>query len=145
MADWYPLIVDSVNDRLKELPLGDTLDLTGSTVKTDKMKIEAAVLSATSTTTTALDLSTSAFFTVTLNSSRTMTITNPDSTSGYAQSFMVEFSSNGTYSVQWPTNVYWDGGLAPSIGANKETLISIYTKDNGTTYRANVVLVSSTS
>ena len=33
MADRFPLIVDSANNNIKELPSGDTLDLTGSSLK----------------------------------------------------------------------------------------------------------------
>ena len=33
MADRFPLVVDSTNNNIKELPSGDTLDLTGSSLK----------------------------------------------------------------------------------------------------------------
>lgn len=145
MADFFPLVVDTVNERVKELPAGDTLDLTGATIKTDTLKIEQSTLMSTSSTTTDCDLATSSFFTINLTSSRTITFSNPDATSGYVQTFMIEFSTTGAYSVSWPGNLIWDGNIAPSIPQNKRTLISFYTTDNGTTYRGNVVLVTSVS
>lgn len=145
MANWYPIIVDSVNDRLKELPAGDTLDLSGAsfqadTATIDTIKMEVGALAKKVTSTTDIDLSAGTFHTVSLNSSRTVTISNPDSSTGYMQSFLVEVDAAvGSYAISWPNSVNWDGGVAPSFASGQKTLLSFYTTDNGTTYNANAV------
>lgn len=145
MANWYPIIVDPVSDRLKELPAGDTLDLSGAsfqadTATIDTIKMEVGALAKKVTSTTDIDLSAGTFHTVSLNSSRSITISNPDSSTGYMQSFLVEVDAAvGSYAISWPGTVNWDGGVAPSFPSGQKTLLSFYTTDNGTSYNANAV------
>lgn len=140
MAEFYPIVVDSGNQIIKELPAGDTLNLTDSIIKTKDFEVTGAVYqNINSSSTTTFDLSVASFFTVSLSSS--LTIASFDNaTASKAQSFALEITNNGSYSVFWPGTIKWDGGSAPTITANKVTLFMFYTTDGGSTFRGQVVM-----
>lgn len=144
MATYYPIIVDTANQRLKELPSGDTLDLTNSRVQSSNLELGGAIYSTINTSsTTVYDLSYSSFFQVELNGNLTITsITGASGIANVAQSFMIEFNNNASYGVSWPASVKWDSGITPSIAANKRSLVSLLTTDGGTTFRGNVILTT---
>lgn len=140
MADFFPIVVDSANSIIKELPSGDTLDLTNSTIKTKDFEVTGAVYQDINTSsTTTFDLSVSSFFQVTLNANLTITAIN-NATSGVAQSFAIEVINSGSYSVTWPGTIRWDGGIAPTLTENRTILFMFYTTDGGTTFRGQVVM-----
>ena len=186
MANRFPLIVDTT---LKELPSGDNLDLTGSsivlggTVVTatgaelnilDTVTATAAELNyldittlgltqaskavtadangvvkfdngiqeeatvVTSGTTAAIDLNLGTLFTLTLGHNvGTFNWTNP-AASGYASSFVLQVTQDGTGSrtIAWPASVDWASATAPelSTGAADVDIFVFYTVDGGTIY-----------
>ena len=186
MANRFPLIVDTT---LKELPSGDNLDLTGSsivlggTVVTatgaelnilDTVTATAAELNyldittlgltqaskavtadangvvkfdngiqeeatvVTSGTTAAIDLNDGTLFTLTLGHNvGTFNWTNP-AASGYASSFVLQVTQDGTGSrtIAWPASVDWASATAPelSTGAADVDIFVFYTVDGGTVY-----------
>lgn len=143
MADFFPIVVDSANSIIKELPSGDTLDLTNSTIKTKDFDVSGAVYQQINTSsTTTFDLSTASFFKVTLSSNLTITAIN-NATSGVAQSFAIEVVNGGAYSITWPNSIRWDGGVAPALTENRTILFMFYTTDGGTTFRGQVVMETS--
>lgn len=140
MADFFPIVVDSANAIIKELPSGDTLDLTNSTIKTKDFEVTGAVYQDINTSsTTTFDLSVSSFFQVTLNANLTITAIN-NATSGVAQSFAIEVINSGSYVINWPSSIRWDGGTAPTLTENRTILFMFYTTDGGTTFRGQVVM-----
>tara|TARA_Y100000758_G_scaffold258480_1_gene195991 strand:+ start:1309 stop:1899 length:591 start_codon:yes stop_codon:yes gene_type:complete len=186
MANRFPLIVDTT---LKELPSGDNLDLTGSsivlggTVVTatgaelnilDTVTATAAELNyldittlgltqaskavtadangvvkfdngiqeeatvVTSGTTAAIDLNDGTLFTLTLGHNvGTFNWTNP-AASGYASSFVLQVTQDGTGSrtIAWPASVDWASATAPTLstGAADVDVFVFYTVDGGTIY-----------
>jgi len=140
MADFFPIVVDSANSIIKELPSGDTLDLTNSTIKTKDFEVTGAVYQDINTSsTTTFDLSVSSFFQVTLNANLTISAIN-NATANVAQSFAIEIVNGGAYSVTWPGSIRWDGGIAPTLTENRTILFMFYTTDGGTTFRGQVVM-----
>lgn len=140
MADFFPIVVDSANSIIKELPSGDTLDLTNSTIKTKDFEVTGAVYQTINTSsTTTFDLSVSSFFQVTLNANLTISAIN-NATAGVAQSFAIEIVNGGSYTVTWPGSIRWDGGIAPTLTENRTILFMFYTTDGGTTFRGQVVM-----
>ena len=186
MANRFPLIVDTT---LKELPSGDNLDLTGSsivlggTVVTatgaelnilDTVTATAAELNyldittlgltqaskavtadangvvkfdngiqeeatvVTSGTTAAIDLNDGTLFTLTLGHNvGTFNWTNP-AASGYASSFVLQVTQDGTgnRTIAWPASVDWASATAQelSTGAADVDIFVFYTVDGGTIY-----------
>ena len=144
MALFFPIIVDTANLRLKELPAGDTLDLTGSAIQTKDLIIDGLVTQTkVEANDGAIDLTEGGFFTISLNAGATVTFSNPPSIN-VACSFSVEVTNNGGYSISWPASIDWDADIAPTLQDNGLSLFTFYTSDGGTTYRGNLVYVSTT-
>lgn len=144
MASYYPIVVDSTNSIIRELPANDTLNLTDSTIQTKDLYVDGMVYQTVNTSgASTIDLSSATYFKYTLSGSTSITaFNNANSTSGIAQAFLVEVVNNSSYNLSWPTNVKWDGGSAPALSANRNTIFTFISSDNGTTWRGNIVIES---
>ena len=157
MANRFPLIVDSSTQRIKEIAVGDNIDLTKSGIaNADHVQSTGTTVGVTTVTTTLdvdgaytssvsavgaldIDLSASNYFTKTINGNSTFTFSNPPA-SGTVGSFTLELTyTSGT--ITWPGSVYWNGTgqTAPTITAGKVQLFVVSTRDGGTTYRGAVL------
>ena len=157
MANRFPLIVDSSTQRIKEIAVGDNIDLTKSGIANADHVQSTGTTVGVSTVTTSLDvdgaytssvsavgaldidLSASNYFTKTINGNSTFTFSNPPA-SGTVGSFTLELTyTSGT--ITWPGSVYWNGTgqTAPTITAGKVQLFVFSTRDGGTTYRGAVL------
>lgn len=153
MANRFPLIVDSSTQRIKEIAIGDNIDLTNSGIaNADHVQSTGTTVGVTTVTTTLdvdgaytssvsavgaldIDLSASNYFTKTIAGDSTFTFSNPPA-SGTVGSFTLEVNySSGN--ITWPGSVYWNGNgqTAPTITAGKVQLYMFVTRDGGTTYR----------
>ena len=153
MANRFPLIVDSSTQRIKEIAVGDNIDLTNSGIANADHVQSTGTTVGVSTVTTSLDvdgaytssvsavaaldidLSASNYFTKTIAGDSTFTFSNPPA-SGTVGSFTLEVNySSGN--ITWPGSVYWNGAgqTAPTITAGKVQLYMFVTRDGGTTYR----------
>lgn len=153
MANRFPLIVDSSTQRIKEIAVGDNIDLTNSGIANADHVQSTGTTVGVSTVTTSLDvdgaytssvsavaaldidLSVSNYFTKTIAGDSTFTFSNPPA-SGTVGSFTLEVNySSGN--ITWPGSVYWNGAgqTAPTITAGKVQLYMFVTRDGGTTYR----------
>ena len=153
MANRFPLIVDSSTQRIKEIAVGDNIDLTKSGIANADHVQSTGTTVGVSTVTTSLDvdgaytssvsavgaldidLSASNYFTKTIAGDSTFTFSNPPA-SGTVGSFTLEVNySSGN--ITWPGSVYWNGAgqTAPTITAGKVQLYMFVTRDGGTTYR----------
>jgi hypothetical protein len=88
-----------------------------------------------------LDLTTANSFSFTLTQNATITLSNPPATGNFGQ-ITVEITQDGgggAYEVAWPTSVTWPGGTAPTISTGNDTVdvITLFTRDGGTTWRGN--------
>ena len=157
MANRFPLIVDSSTQRIKEIAVGDNIDLTNSGIANADHVQSTGTTVGVSTVTTSLDvdgaytssvsavaaldidLSASNYFTKTIAGDSTFTFSNPPA-SGTVGSFTLELTyTSGT--ITWPGSVYWNGTgqTAPTITAGKVQLFVFSTRDGGTTYRGAVL------
>lgn len=93
---------------------------------------------AISSGTLTLDLNDATTFLVTRNANiTTLTVSNPNSSSGTAHSFSIIFTGNGTtYSVSWPASIKWAGGNSPSLTSTngKKDILHFTTVDGGTNW-----------
>ena len=153
MANRFPLIVDSSTQRIKEIAVGDNIDLTNSGIaNADHVQSTGTTVGVTTVTTTLdvdgaytssvsavgaldIDLSASNYFTKTIAGDSTFTFSNPPA-SGTVGSFTLEVNYTGG-DILWPGSVYWNGNgqTAPTITAGKVQLYMFVTRDGGTTYR----------
>lgn len=167
MANRFPLIVDSSTQRIKEIAIGDNIDLTKSGIaNADHLQSTGTTVGVTTVTTANIttatvsttldvdgaytssvsavgaldiDLSASNYFTKTIAGNSTFTFSNPPA-SGTVGSFTLELTyTSGT--ITWPGSVYWNGTgqVAPTITAGKVQLFVFSTRDGGTTYRGAVL------
>ena len=80
-----------------------------------------------------LDLSTSNYFTKTINANSTFTVSNTPASRAFA--FTLELThTSGT--VTWFSGVEWPGGTAPTLTTGKTHLFMFVTDDGGTRWRA---------
>ena len=153
MANRFPLIVDSSTQRIKEIAVGDNIDLTNSGIaNADHVQSTGTTVGVTTITTTLdvdgaytssvsavaaldIDLSASNYFTKTIAGDSTFTFSNPPA-SGTVGSFTLEVNYTSG-NITWPGSVYWNGAgqTAPTITAGKVQLYMFVTRDGGTTYR----------
>ncbi len=80
-----------------------------------------------------VDLSTTSYRKVTLNSNTTVTFTNPPAV-GTAVSFTVDIDNSSNYSVTWPSSVKWHKGFTPTISANSRSTFIFLTTNGGAAY-----------
>lgn len=80
-----------------------------------------------------LDLSTSNYFTKTINANSTFTVSNTPASRAFA--FTLELThTSGT--ITWFSGVEWPGGTAPTLTTGKTHLFMFVTDDGGTRWRA---------
>ena len=113
-----------------------TADANG-VVKFDNAIIEEST-ALTSGTSVTLNIRDGSVYTITLaHNIGTFTWSNPAG-SGYASSFTLKVTQDGTGSrtISWPASVDWAGGTAPTLstGANDVDVFVFFTVDGGTTY-----------
>jgi hypothetical protein len=113
-----------------------TADANGVVKFDNGIQEEATVV--TSGTTAAIDLNDGTLFTLTLGHNvGTFNWTNP-AASGYASSFVLQVTQDGTGSrtIAWPASVDWAAATAPTLstGAADVDIFVFYTVDGGTIY-----------
>ena len=84
-----------------------------------------------------LNLSTSNYFTKTINANSTFTFSNP-AASGQSSVFVLSLThTSGT--ITWPGSVVWPDATAPTLTTNRNHVFIFETTDAGTTYRGAVL------
>ena len=84
-----------------------------------------------------LDLSTSNYFTKTINANSTFTFSNP-AASGQSSVFVLSLThTSGT--ITWPGSVTWPDNTTPTLTTNRNHVFIFETTDAGTTYRGAVL------
>jgi hypothetical protein len=84
-----------------------------------------------------LDLSTSNYFTKTINANSTFTVSNTPSSRAY--SFTLELThTSGT--ITWFSGLEWPGGIAPTLTTGKTHLFMFVTDDGGSRWRGSSLI-----
>lgn len=111
----------------------DTQTLTNKTI-TAVAAFETKVAVAAS----AIDLATGNYFSKTISTTTTFTISNTPST-GTAASFILDLTNGGSSTVTWWTGVKWAGGTAPTLTSAGRDVLGFFTHDGGTTWTGLVL------
>ena len=129
------------NDMPGRLVFSTTAD--GAATPTERMRISSAGRfqvtgpydnNITAVAALDMDLSTSNYFTKTINANSTFTVSNTPSSRAF--SFTLELThTSGT--ITWFSGVEWPGGIAPSLTTGKTHLFMFITDDGGTRWRAS--------
>ena len=111
--------------------IGNYLPLTGG-------KMTGAITAIKETrsvmTTNNLDLATANLFTKTLTGATTFTISNK-AVAGDVNSFILELTNGGAFTVTFWAGVKWAGGTVPTLTAAGTDVLGFYSHDGGTTWR----------
>ena len=83
-----------------------------------------------------IDLSSANFFSKTITSNTTLTLSNVPA-SGTVASFILELTNGGAYTITWWSGINW-GGSAPTLTVSGRDVIGFYTTDGGSTWTAFV-------
>lgn len=81
-----------------------------------------------------LDVSATEFFTKSISTNSTFTISNPTAAKG--QAFLLFLTISGGAAPTWPANVLWSSGLKPTLGDGLHVL-GFVSCDGGTTWEAS--------
>lgn len=95
-----------------------------------------AYTSATSPVT--VDLSTGNLFTISVNSSFTLAVSNSTKPATYLLKLV--YSATGAYTVTWPANFLWSGGLAPTLTNTSGKTDMVGALFDGTNYYCSYAL-----
>lgn len=85
-----------------------------------------------------IDLAIGALFTRTITANSSFTVSNVEA-AGVVDSFIVEITDGGSWTVDWFAGVEWEGGAAPVLTATGTDIIGFYTYDGGVTWRGTTV------
>lgn len=122
---------------LGELASGDSVAIpTGSTISN-------SVITGTKETKVAMaandvDLSAGNYFTKTITTTTTLTVSNVPST-GTAVSFILDLTNGGAGTITWWSGMKWAGGTAPTLTASGRDVLGFFTHDGGTTWSGFVL------
>jgi len=81
----------------------------------------------------ALDLDVANFFYGTITAAVTISFSNVPS--GKAVFVVFEITNGSAFVITWPASVKWPGGSAPTFTASGVDVVTLYTRDGGTTWR----------
>jgi hypothetical protein len=93
--------------------------------------------------TATLDLDVANCFYGTVTGAVTIAFSNVPAT-GQFVFVVLEIINGGSATVSWPASIKWPGGAAPTLTTSGTDLISLYTRDGGTTWRATLALEDTT-
>ena len=86
----------------------------------------------------AIDLTLGNYFTKTISTTTTFTISNTAS-SGTVNSFILDLTNGGSATVNWWSGVKWAGGTAPTLTSSGRDVLGFFTEDGGTTWNGFVL------
>jgi hypothetical protein len=110
--------------------------LTQAGALTVAASIQAPVISEASGslgTSTTINMANGAFFSKTINSAPTFSVTNVPA-SGNVATLILRLTNGGSNTVTWFPNVRWGSGTAPTLTANGVDLVSFVTPDGGSNW-----------
>lgn len=100
--------------------------------------IDKAISDNYSATDTSIDVTAANTFSFTASSDTTFTIDNTRP-SGDVNSFILELTNGGAYTITWWSGLTWNGGTAPTLTESGIDVLAFYTYDGGTTWRGLVI------
>jgi hypothetical protein len=130
MTARYPLVINST--QIEEIQSGDTYNIgTNATATTPTLTGIIETSSALSSGT--INLSNGNYFTYTVTGSITFAPSNLAS-SGSVNSFILDLTNGGAYTVTWWSNLKWAGGTAPTLSSSGRDVLGFFTENAGTTW-----------
>ncbi|MCE9643717.1 hypothetical protein K8Q93_00495 [Candidatus Parcubacteria bacterium] len=93
---------------------------------------------------TAIDLSLGTVVTATVTAATTFSITNIPSATQYV-SFTLVLTNGGRFTTTWMSGTKWQNSVAPTLSVIGTDVLTLFTTDNGTTWRGSVAMPNSSS
>jgi hypothetical protein len=85
-----------------------------------------------------IDLSLANYFTTTITTTTTLTVSNVPATNT-AASFILDLTNGGSSTITWWSGVTWAGGTAPTLTSAGRDTLGFFTYDGGTTWTGLVL------
>ena len=85
-----------------------------------------------------IDLSAGNYFTKTITTATTLTVSNTAST-GIVNTFILDLTNGGAGAITWWSGVKWVAGTAPTLTASGRDTLGFFTHDGGTTWTGLVL------
>lgn len=156
MTAYYPIVLDPNADPqhaeysiLREIPANSTMNLSSVSVTTgditsanltiQNLNINGFINQKVEITTGTVNLANTGYFKLTLDSSKSVTITNPP-TANVAMSFVLEVNNQGSYAIAWDPSIVWDGNTPPTIPPTSISIFTFMTSNAGVVWRGNMVM-----
>lgn len=90
-----------------------------------------------STASPTMDLNSGDVFNITVTGTTSLAFSNTPA-SGKVKCVLLEITNGGAYTVNWPTNTKWPNGTAPTLTSSGTDLVTFFTDDGGTNWRATL-------
>lgn len=87
---------------------------------------------------TVIDLSEGTYFTKTISSATTFTVSGVAS-SGAVSAFILDLTNGGSAVITWFSNLRWPGGTVPVLTASGRDILGFFTHDGGTNWNGLVL------
>lgn len=130
MTSRLPLVIQGT--QIEEIQSGDSYNIgtnaVGTTPTFTGTKETKVAMAAND-----VDLSTGNYFTKTISTTTTLTVSNVPTT-GTAVSFILDLTNGGAGTITWWTGMKWAGGTAPTLTASGRDVLGFFTHDGGTTW-----------
>jgi len=81
----------------------------------------------------AIDLDTGNVFTKTIAAATTFTLLNVNAT-GIVNSFILDLTNAGAYTITWWSGIKWAGGSVPTFTSSGRDMVGFISHDSGTTW-----------
>ena len=85
-----------------------------------------------------IDIATGNYFTKTIASTITFTVTGTPAT-GTVAAFVLDLTNPGAHAITWWSGLKWEGGSPPTLTASGRDVLSFYTHDGGTVWNGFVI------
>ncbi len=118
---------------------GDFAFLNSNNIFVNKQQFNAGLIEAYAAVAVAtIDCSLASVFSKTVTGTTTFAVSNV-AAAGNVNSFILELTNGGAFTVVWWAGVKWAGGTSPTLTAAGTDILGFYTRDGGTTWRGTVM------
>ena len=136
--------VSSNNTRVSSIEAG-ALYKSGGVLTGPIIGVRECAINLGTNTSLPINLNEANYFSMSFNSNTTLSVSNvmnissSNANASTVNSFMLELTNAGAYTITWWPGIKWQNGVAPTLTASGVDILGFITRDNGTTWRGMVL------